>query len=126
MGKKATGAELEQRITTIYSLLLSGNTYFDIVRYAEKKWRICSRTADIYIAKAREIIARNAEQTQKDWMDETKSKLLTLYKLALDENDRSECRRIIETANKVLGYEKLNVNVEEKKTFVIKFPDEEE
>lgn len=107
---KSTNAELEMRVNKVYELLINSWNRYDILQYVRKNWDIEDKQADNYIAKAKEIIKENAKQTQEEWLEDTKNKLQDLYKKAMSQKQTRECRQIIVTANKVLGYEKLSID----------------
>jgi hypothetical protein len=109
---KCTDAELQQRITQIYELLINAWNRQDILRYVDEQtdWNICESQIDNYITKAKAIIKQNAENTQEEWLNETKNRLSDLYKKNMSLKRYGECRRLLESANKILGYEKLNID----------------
>ena len=56
MGKKSDAAEIDRRIHTVVKLLSSAKTSSYVCRYASEEWGVDVRTAQRYLAKAREII----------------------------------------------------------------------
>ena len=51
MINKANAAEVVRRTSTIYRMLLEGQTRAAIVQYAVDQWHVSARTADAYIAR---------------------------------------------------------------------------
>ena len=104
MAKKATNAEIEFRIATLYEMVVKGATYSYIVRYASEEWDITSRQTDTYLK-------RVYEQIKDTYDDDYKKRLLTVQLAKLDElyqknytiQDFRECRNVIETINKMIG-----------------------
>lgn len=110
MGKLTEG-EVELRVSKIVKLMITGHTYQDLVRFSADSWKVCTRTVDNYIKRAKIKIQEYSKETQKEWLHKSKIRFEELYKRSLKKKDLAECRKIIETANKVLGYEKLNLNM---------------
>ena len=79
MGKKATAAETEVRISAIMKMLVSGTPRPDILRYAATNWNVKPRTTDTLIAKAKD---RFAEMAAPD-REEMRGLALTRYTWAL-------------------------------------------
>jgi len=66
MGNKSTDAEIERRVSEVYTLILAGVRRADIVRHAAKnKWGVESRMIDTYIARATEEL-RTAATVDRD------------------------------------------------------------
>ena len=56
MGKKSTKIEMDMRINRVACLLANGAVRSEILQYAAKEWEASERTADTYIARARDIL----------------------------------------------------------------------
>ena len=110
---KSNEAELNQRVYIIYKLLIKGCVRHDILQYVTEKtdWQICVKQIDNYIAKANALIKKYAKQTREQFTNRAKNKFDHLYKRAMQDKDLRLCKEIILAANKVLGYEQLNVEV---------------
>lgn len=108
---KCSIAELERRINKVYEHLVNGWTRHDILRYASKddKWNVSSRQIDTYMAEAKKLIKENAKETQDEFIEKTKNRFKDIYKKAMSEKELNTCLRSMELENKILGYEKLNV-----------------
>ena len=71
MATKNTKAEIEQRISQIYKLLVIGTPRPAIIQYASKKWGVmCDRSVDSYIASARKLMMQNLEHDRAEALSE--------------------------------------------------------
>ena len=61
MGKKSTKIEMDMRINRVARLLANGAVRSEILQYAAKEWEASERTADTYIARARDILRADWE-----------------------------------------------------------------
>lgn len=68
MGKKSDAAEIDRRIHTIVKLLSSAKTSSYVCRYASEEWGVDVRTAQRYLAKAREIIRADYSVDRHDFL----------------------------------------------------------
>ena len=67
MGKKATRAEHELRVTEIHNLIVSGCSRPMLLQHASKKWQCSTRQTDSYIARAYQLIqAESASSRELD------------------------------------------------------------
>ena len=65
-GKKATNAEISERLKIMYEMLVKGYSRADIIRYFQDKYNITENNVDRYIKQTYSIIARNnAEEMEK-------------------------------------------------------------
>ena len=109
---KCNNAEYEKRINTVFNLLLNGLQRFEILEYIRTKtdWNIERAQIDNYIAEANKLIYKKSKEDIDDFREKCRKRFENQYKLAMANKDIAECRRILDTANKVLGYEKINVD----------------
>ena len=68
MGKKSDAAEIDRRIHTVAKLLSSAKTSSYVCRYASEEWGVDKRTAERYLAKAREIIRADYSVDRHDFL----------------------------------------------------------
>ena len=68
MGKKSDRAEIDRRVHTIVKLLSSAKTNSYIFRYAADEWGVTSRTAERYLAEARQIIRADYSVERSDFL----------------------------------------------------------
>lgn len=54
MATKSTYAEVDRRVSVVYGLIVQGQQRPAIVRYCTSQWGVSIRTADDYMARARE------------------------------------------------------------------------
>lgn len=119
---KVDDATVQKRIAELYELLINGGTRKDALKIGREKWGVCSRQIDTYLQRAKEEIIDDAKENQREFHAITKTRLENLYRQAWQDKDLAECRQILATAAKVLGYEKLNLSISDdddilKKTF---------
>jgi len=68
MGKKSDKAEIDRRVHTVVKLLSSAKTSSYICRFASEEWGVDRRTAERYLAKAREIIRADYSVERHDFL----------------------------------------------------------
>ena len=68
MAKKSDAAEIDRRIHTVVKLLSSAKTSSYVCRYASEEWGVDKRTAERYLAKAREIIRADYSVDRSDFL----------------------------------------------------------
>ena len=57
-GKKHESRETEHRVNTVYKLLSEGQSRSQIIQFCSEKWGVTDRTADQYMARAREKLSK--------------------------------------------------------------------
>ena len=108
--EKVNAVESERRAHIVYDLLVDGYTRYEIIKYCGDNWGIEKSQVDVYISKAKEIITAFANEEDKTkFLEKAKTRFEKLHKMALAKKDYRAAAKIQETANKVLGYEKLNL-----------------
>ena len=68
MGKRSDAAEIDRRIHAVVKLLSSAKTSSYVCRYALEEWGVDKRTAQRYLAKAREIIRADYSVERHDFL----------------------------------------------------------
>ena len=68
MAKKSDKAEIDRRIHTVVKLLSSAKTTSYVCQYASDEWGVDRRTAERYLAKAREIIRADYSVERSDFL----------------------------------------------------------
>jgi hypothetical protein len=68
VAKKSTNAEIDERVNTVYDLLLRANSRTQILRYAADTWGCGERTAETYMARARQLMQLDAELERPQWL----------------------------------------------------------
>lgn len=110
---KATDAEIELRISTIYEMVVKGCSRKYIVRYCAETWNIASRQTDEYLSRVYLEIKETYGQDYKEKLIEKQlAQLDDLYVKNYTIEDFRECRNLIESKSKLLGLnEPLKVSV---------------
>jgi len=101
---KATDAEIQLRINTIFEMVVKGASRKYIVRYCAENFKIESRQVDEYLS-------RVYDEIKETYTQEDKEKLISKQMAQLDDlyvknytiEDFRECRNIIESKAKLLG-----------------------
>jgi len=65
---KASEHEKFTRVHEVYSLLVRGASRYRVIRYAAENWGIGERQAEEYLAEARRLLVRDAEQQRPEWL----------------------------------------------------------
>jgi|TARA_R100001443_G_scaffold25784_3_gene38841 hypothetical protein len=101
MGKKSTKIEMDMRINRVARLLANGAVRSEILQYAAKEWEASDRTADTYIARARELIRADWETDRLTFTAEILAQLATLQKEARKQNNLGAALGCIKTAAQI-------------------------
>ena len=121
---KATNAEIELRIKTIYEMTVKGCSRKYIVRYSAENWNINERQVDDYLKRVyTEIKETYNDDYKKSLLDKHIAQLEDLYVKNYTIEDFRECRNIIESKNKMLGLnapDRIDTTITEKTPI---FPD---
>lgn len=90
---KATHAEIELRVTTVYGLIVAGCTRAEIVRYSTEKttWGVSPRQIDDYIAQATVQLGEASKTTRSVELGKALSRLNDLYAKSLRIQDYKAC-----------------------------------
>ena len=90
MAKKATEHEKILRIHEVYKLLIKGASRYRVVQYVTKKWEVCDKTADTYLAEARKLLARDLEIERPKWLEQAIAEMQDWKWQELNPDDRDE------------------------------------
>jgi hypothetical protein len=90
MAKKATEHEKILRIHEVYKLLIKGASRYRVVQYVTKKWEVCDKTADTYLAEARKLLARDLEIERPKWLEQAIAEMQDWKWQELNPGDRDE------------------------------------
>lgn len=116
MGKKATNAEVEQRVTAVTNLLIAGVSRAGILEYAGKqKWGIERSMIDEYISRATDIIKQSSIIDRDEQVGLAVRRLTDLYKTALAAKDTRTALAVQKEINQLLGLPEaaqINLNVD--------------
>ena len=75
MAKKSTNAEITLRVNEVFGLLSRGYSRAQILQHAAELWDCSDRTADTYIARAREMLEKDCEMSRPAFLAEALSRL---------------------------------------------------
>lgn len=104
MAKKATEHEKILRIHEVYKLLIKGASRYRVVQYVTKKWQVCDKTADTYLAEARKLLARDLEIERPKWLEQSIAEMQDWKWQELNPDDRDEN---VTTANRLAALQFL-------------------
>ncbi len=105
MGKKSTNAEIEERVNTVYQLLLQSYSRFEIVQYAANEWGVQPRQADEYLARARQLIAKDSEIERPEWLAAAIARLVKYEQKAGKDDNLQLAIKALETQAKLLRFD---------------------
>lgn len=115
---KATEAQVNQRILTVYDYLLQGKTRQRIIQLCSK-FGVSERQIDTYIKRASELIKQELIQDKSIIKSTVLQKQLDLYDLAVGKEDYETARKILSDFTKLndlenpdkLQIESTNTNI---------------
>ena len=93
----------EQRIDTIYLLILQGHRIPHIVQKSSKKWGVSERQVYYYVRRAQTLIREQVERVRQEAFDEHLMARRLLRKLAHDANDERLAFDILKDEARLLG-----------------------
>ena len=105
MAKKSTNVEIDERINTVYDLLLRAYSRTQIVRYCAEHWNVGERQAENYMARARQLQQLDAELERPQWLASAISRLQNYERLARDKGNLSIAIKALEDQAKLLRFE---------------------
>jgi hypothetical protein len=105
MARKSTNTELDQRINTVYDLLLRAYSRTQIVRYAADNWQVGERQAETYIARARQLQQLDAELERPQWLAAAIARLQDYEREAHDKGNLGIALKALENQAKLLRFE---------------------
>lgn len=102
---KASVSEIEERVSRVYELLISGAKRADILQYATKKaWGVEDRQVDNYIARAKEEITRLARIDRDYALGAARARLNLLFYRALNIQDFKTALAVQKEINALEGF----------------------
>jgi len=105
MGKKATNLQVQERVNTIYQLLIKSWSRFDILQYAAKEWDLSSRQTDEYIHRARKLIEEDSAIERPQWLAAAVRRLAEYEKRAGRDDQVQTAIKALETQAKLLRFD---------------------
>lgn len=105
MAKKSTNIEIDERINTVYKLLLEGNSRTQILQYGADTWDLKDRQMEEYIKRARDYQRLDAELERPEWLHESLSALKDIQRKATTRQQYSTALKAIEMQARLLRFE---------------------
>jgi|TARA_R100000030_G_scaffold46610_1_gene35230 cell fate (sporulation/competence/biofilm development) regulator YmcA (YheA/YmcA/DUF963 family) len=105
MAKKSTNIEIDERINTVYKLLLEGNSRTQILQYGADTWDLKDRQVEEYIKRARDYQRLDAELERPEWLHESLSALKDIQRKATTRQQYSTALKAIEMQARLLRFE---------------------
>lgn|GEM_PF-1942798 len=101
---RSTAAETARRIDAVWELLLQGVSRRGIATYAAQQgWEVSARQLDTYTARARKLLAAEAERERTVELGRALAQLDLLFMKALSVEDRPEARLLLAQRIELLG-----------------------
>ena len=105
MAGKSTNIEIDERILTVYKLLLEGNSRTQILQYGADTWDLKDRQVEEYIKRARDYQRLDAELERPEWLHESLSALKDIQRKATTRQQYSTALKAIEMQARLLRFE---------------------
>jgi hypothetical protein len=103
MGNKATNAETNKRVNTLYKMLLSGADRAEIIQYGSENYEIGERAIDDLIAKANEAFEEASKHLREVEFGKALTRLNNLYARSLKVQDFKTALSVQREINALLG-----------------------
>jgi len=117
---KCTAVQIANRVEIIKKMRLAEYGLYDILKNSiVKKWKVSEPTVVTYISQADKQIKEYKRSDMPKWIKECEQRLKQLFLVNFQIGEYAECRRVLDTANKILGFEKLKLEVEKTETKTI-------
>lgn len=105
MGRKSTNVEIDERINTVYDLLLRAHSRTQIVRYCAEKWKVGERQAENYIARARQLQQLDAAIERPEWLQAAIARLQDYEREAREAGRLGTAIQALEKQAKLLRFD---------------------
>jgi hypothetical protein len=105
VAKKSTNVEIDERVNTVYDLLLRAYSRTQIVRYCAEHWNVGERQAENYMARARQLQQLDAELERPQWLASAISRLQDYEREARAKGNLSIAIKALEDQAKLLRFE---------------------
>jgi hypothetical protein len=102
-GKKATAAEVEERVTKIYSLVIHGANREEILRYGSAKWKVTTRQVEEYLARATKRFVALAAFVREEELGKVRERLEFLYGRNVKARDFKAAHQVLSDTADLLG-----------------------
>jgi hypothetical protein len=105
VAKKCTNSESDQRVNAVYDLLLRAHSRTQIIRFASETWGVGERQAEIYMSRARQLMALDAELERPQWLAAAVARLQDYERQAREKGNLSIAIKALEDQAKLLRFE---------------------
>ncbi len=105
MAKKSTNTEIDERVNTVYDLLLRAHSRTQILRYAAETWQVSERQAELYMSRARQLMQLDAELERPQWLAAAVARLQDYEREARAKGNLSIAIKALEDQAKLLRFE---------------------
>ena len=105
MAGKSTNIEIDERINTVYKLLLEGNSRTQILQYGADTWGLKPRQLEEHIKRARDHQRLDAELERPEWLHESLCALKDIQRKATSKSQHSTALKAIELQARLLRFE---------------------
>lgn len=115
--KKSTNAEIEKRIFEVERLIIEGNSYSQIIRYASENWGITSRQTDEYISRVKDVLKKQFEENKDKYKEMLVNQYMEIYKKAIESKNFSAGVQALNGLSKIMGLQIDKVEATVKQTY---------
>ncbi len=105
MAKKSTNVEIDERVNTVYDLLLRAYSRTQILRYAAETWNVSERQAELYMSRARQLMQLDAELERPQWLAAAVARLADYERQAREKGNLSIAIKALEDQARLLRFE---------------------
>jgi len=105
VAKKCTNSESDQRVNAVYDLLLRAHSRTQIIRFASETWGVGERQAEIYMSRARQLMALDAELERPQWLAAAVARLQDYEREARAKGNLGIAIKALEDQAKLLRFE---------------------
>jgi hypothetical protein len=103
--KKCTNTEADQRVNAVYDLIVRAHSRTQIVRFASETWGVGERQTEHYMARARQLLALDAELERPQWLAAAIARLQEYERRASDKDQISIALKALEDQARLLRFE---------------------
>jgi hypothetical protein len=105
VAKKSTNVEIDERVNTVYDLLLRAYSRTQILRYASETWDVSERQAELYMSRARQLMQLDAELERPQWLAAAIARLQDYERQAREKGNLGIAIKALEDQAKLLRFE---------------------
>ena len=102
---RSTATETKFRVDAVYKLLAEAWSRQQILLFAANEWGISGRMTDEYIARARELLLKDAEMQRPAWLAEALGRLRTYEQAAFRRGQCQVAVNALITQARLIGIE---------------------